>query len=240
MNKTYKSILSVVIFSAIFSSSFSQNQTEIEVRDLETWTSAGVTMKLNKDWKFTLSEQLRLKTNSTIVDNYFTELEAKYSGLKGFELGVGLRYIKNNDNQGKIQGYESHFRYNLDLGYKHKLGDFKMGYRVRFQNKNELGVSELEGDEAINKLRIKLGTEYNIKGWKLDPKASVEMFNVLGTGFDKLRLTVGTSYGLKKYGDISLFYRMERELMPTYVDYPKTTNIIGLNYTYTFKIKTND
>ena len=66
------------------------------------------------------------------------------------------------------------------------------------------------------------------------------MFNVLGTGFDKLRLTVGTSYGLKKYGDISLFYRMERELMPTYVDYPKTTNIIGLNYTYTFKIKTND
>jgi hypothetical protein len=33
---------------------------------------------------------------------------------------------------------------------------------------------------------------------------------------------------------------MERELMPTYVDYPKTTNIIGLNYAYTFKIKTND
>jgi hypothetical protein len=238
MNNNQIKLLAIFIFLGLLNTSFSQQGEWIEVRDFETWTSAGVRLKLNKDWEFSLAEQLRLKTNSTIVNNYFTEFEAQYSGFKGFEIGAGLRYIKENDNKGKIQGYESHLRYQFDLGYKHKLGKFKMDYRTRFQNKNELQVSEEQGDTAVNKLRFKIGTEYNIKNWKFDPKASVEFFNLLGTGFDKYRVTIGTSYGLKKYGDISLFYRMEKELKPAFVNYPKTTNIIGLNYIYSFKIKT--
>ncbi len=233
-----KKIIGFFAILFMLNSAQAQEGEWIEVRDFETWSSVGARMKLNKDWEFTLSEQLRLKNNSKTVDSYFTELEAQYSGFKGFEIGAGLRYIKENDNKGKIQGYETHFRYNLDLGYKHKLGDFRMGYRVRFQNKDELQVSQKQGDTAINKLRLKIGTEYNIKNWKLDPKVSLEMFNTLGKGFDKFRITAGTSYDFKKFGKVNLFYRMERELMPKYIEYPKTTNIIGLSYVYTFKIKT--
>jgi hypothetical protein len=51
-------------------------------------------------------------------------------------------------------------------------------------------------------------------------------------GFDKLRLTLGTSYDFKKYGELGIYYRLERQLG---FSYPKTTNIVGLNYVYTIK-----
>ena len=222
-------------------SSFSQQGEWIEVRDFETWTSVGVRLKLDKTWEFGLSEQLRLKENSSVVDAYFTELELNYTGLKRFEVGGGLRYIKENDNQGNIQGYEKHFRFNLDLAYKHKWDRFTFKHRLRYQNKNELGVSKEEGDFINHHFRLKTGLSYNIKKWKFDPKFSAEIFRHMEEGkenrFDKWRITVGTSYDLKKFGKIDLFYRMEKQLNETY---PKTFNIVGLSYIYSFKIKTND
>lgn len=218
---------------------FSQQGQWVEIRDFETWTSAGIKLKLDKSWEFGLSEQLRLKENSSVVDVYFTELEIKYKGFKRIEIGGGLRYIKENDNVGKIQGYENHFRFNLDLAYKHKWDRFTFKHRLRYQNKNELGISESEGDYMNHHFRLKTGVNYNIKNWKFDPKFSAEIFHhqeqKVENGFDKWRVTLGTSYDLKKYGEIDLLYRMEKQLN---TPYPKTFNIVGLSYVYTFKIKT--
>lgn len=216
-----------------------QDGTYIEVRDLETWSAAGVKLKLNKDWEFGLSEQLRLKTNSSIVSSYFTEVDATYGGWGNWEVGAGLRFIRDNDTEGDVQGYENHLRFNMDLGYKHKVERLKLSYRFRYQNKNELGFSASEGDYLNHHVRFKLGLDYNIKDWKLDPKVSTELFRHFETGeingFDKFRVTIGTNYKVKKVGTFKAFYRMERELNATY---PKTTNIIGVAYAYTFKIKT--
>ena len=242
MNKTYGIIILISIYFTAFNMSFSQDGEWIEVRDFETWTSIRAKLELNKAWEISLSEQLRLKKNSTTVDTYFTQFEVGYTGFKQFEFGAGLRYIRDNDDEGTVQGYENHFRYQFDLGYKHKLGRVKLKYRLRYQNKNELGIDQLDGDYPISKFRFKLGIDYNIKNWKLDPKFSVELFHrseqQTDPGLSRLRFTFGTSYDLKKIGEIKGFYRIERELNPTYIDYPKSTHIIGLSYVYTFKINT--
>ena len=241
MYKLIKLTLVIIILSTFSIKGLSQEGQWIEVRDFETWSSAGIKLKINKHWEFGLEEQLRLKTNSSLVDSYFTELNAKYKTKSRFEFGAGLRYLKENDNKGKIQGYENHLRYNFDLGYKHFLNRFKLGYRLRFQSKNELGVSTEEGDYLNRHFRFKIGSKYNIKNWKFDPKLSAEFFYHMEegkeNGFDKFRATLATSYKLKKYGEISIFYRIERELIATYSSYPKTTYILGLNYIYTIKIK---
>ncbi len=237
-----KKLTLIAALTSLANPFFSQDGEWIEVRDFETWSSLGVKMKLNKKWSFGLSEQLRLKSNSTIWDNYFTQLDAEYSGFGNFDLGVGLRYIKENDNTGKIQGTETHLRYQLDLGYKHKLDRFKLNYRIRYQNKSELGLDELTENFAVNKMRFKLGIGYNIKNWKLDPKISAELFyrtqENSESKFEKMRFTFGTSYDFKKFGEIKGFYRIEHELNPVLVGFPKTTHIAGLSYVYAFKIKT--
>lgn len=234
IQKKYKqSIVKLLLIITVLFTSKNYAQTD---SDWASWNTIGVEYKLNKKWSFGLEEQVRLKENISVVDNYFTQLSADYKLFKGFKLGAGVRYIRDNDNQGNIQGYENHFRFQIDAMYKHEINDFKIGYRLRYQNKNELGVSYDEGDYANQNIRFKTSLEYNIKNWKLDPKFSAEIFNRFQegkeNGFNKYRLTLGTDYKVKNFGKLGVFYRFEKELN---VDFPETKNIIGLNYTYTFK-----
>lgn len=214
------------------------SQTE-DTNDLESWNSITVRYKPNKKWSFELQEQLRLDENISEISEYFTQLGIERSITKNFDFGVGLRFIRENDNEGSIQGYENHFRFHLDAMYKHELKRFTLQYRLRYQNKNDLSISTSEGDYAKQNIRFKAGMEYNFKNWKLDPKFSAELFNRFqkeedDNGFSKLRFTLGTDYKFKKLGKLGLFYRIEKDLNETI---PETTNIIGLKYIYTIKSK---
>ncbi len=227
--KKHSYFITVLFFIVVIPTGFSQTE---DTDDLEGWTAFNLKYKLNKKWSFDIEGQLRLKEDISEIDKYFGEFNAAYSISKGFKLGGGVRYIKENDNVGNVQGYEDHFRFHLDASYKHKINDFSLKYRLRYQNKNELGVDDYDNQH----FRFKTSVEYNFKNWKLDPEISAEIYNHLEkgeeNGFDKYRLTFGTEYNLKELGAIGIFYRVEKELN---VSIPETTNIIGLKYSYTFK-----
>lgn len=231
MNKV--TIKSKFFLMLLFVSVWSYGQGEdVTVRDLETWTSINLKYKINKKWAMAFQEQLRLDDDSSVVNQYFSQLDVTYSPFKHFDFSGGLRYSRKNDNTGDVQGYENYFRYHLDGVFKHELNNFSFKYRVRYQNKNEIGVD----GEAKKYVRFKAGVGYNIRKWKLDPVLSGELYNPLDSDdenqLDKYRLTLGTSYNVHKSGKIGVFYRYEKELNTTY---PKSSNIIGLKYTYTIK-----
>lgn len=224
-----------ILFSGI-APLFAQSGTYYTVQDLEAWTSTQLKFKVNKKLDFALEEQLRLKNNASNVDRYFSELTANYNLSNNFNLGLGSRYIKVNDNVGKKQGYETHFRWNVDLGFKHEIKNLDLKYRLSYQSKNELNITKAEGDTAQNTLRFKIGAGYNIKNWKFDPKLSAEVFNLRNNneGLNRVRYTVGTDYNFKNAGELGAYYRMEKELTGVF---RKTTNIIGIQYVYTIKAK---
>ncbi|MCF6279927.1 MAG: DUF2490 domain-containing protein [Flavobacteriaceae bacterium] len=228
-----KSKIILITIAVLFTNlSFSQTNNS----DFSTWFSAELNYKLNKKWTFSVQEQLRLKEDASTTDSYFTQLGATYSLTKNFDVAVGYRYIKSNDTEGSIQGYEDFSRLQFDLSYQHKVEDFSLKYRLRYQTKNQLGVPDNSKDDT----RFKTSLGYNIKGWKLDPKVSAEIFNRMGAtntsknGFSKYRLTIGTSYNTKKIGKFGLFYRFEKEMNTTN---PAANNILGLKYSYTIKNK---
>lgn len=236
MNKTTNTFLTLIVLTAFcigFNKGFAQTD---DTSDLESWTSVKLKYKLNKKWAFDLEEQLRLDENSSEVAEYFTEVGAKYSISKRFDLGGGLRFIRENDNKGAIQGYENHFRFHVEVSYKHKIDGFTFKYRLRYQNKNELGVSSSEGDYANQNIRFKTALGYTIKNWKFDPKIAWEIFNHFEkddeNGFSKYRLTIGTEYKFKQMGVLGLFYGIEKEINEII---PETIEIIGLKYTYTIR-----
>ena len=94
-----------------------QSTETIEVSDLETWSSIQVEYDLNKKWSFALEEQLRLKNNSSEIGSYFTEFSTTYKLPHSFKLALGLRYNRENDNQGAKQGIRESFRYQFDVSY---------------------------------------------------------------------------------------------------------------------------
>ena len=224
-------IVAVMMLSVV---SIAQEGQYIEVRDFETWTSAKLKLKPNKKWTFGLQGQLRLDNNSSELKGFFTELTGGYKLFKGMEIGLGLRYINKNDNEGKVQGTEHYFRYHFDASYKHKIDRFALKYRFRYQNRNEIGLSKEEGDVHTQYFRLKASVTYNIKDWKLDPVFSGEIFSKYGysNGFSDYRLTIGTNYKMKNFGKIGVFYRLENEISSFY---PKTTHILRVKYTYTIK-----
>jgi len=237
MTKHFKSfLLLATVYVLAAPAATAQNGTYHTVRDLESWTSAKLKYKFNKKLDFGIEEQLRLKEDAKTVDQYFTEITADYDITKHVGIGLGGRYIKQNDNVGKKTGYENHFRWNADLAYKHKIDRFDLKYRIRYQNKDELKKSEAQGDTAKHTVRLKVSVDYDIKNWKLDPEVAAELFSTLNNseGLNRVRFTLGTMYEFKKAGELGAFYRFEKALQG---DYPKTTNIIGVQYQYTLKRK---
>ena len=102
---SYKQIFFLAIVLSVLFSNTINAQTE-DSKNLNLWSSVEIEYKLNKKWSFELSEQLRLKENISLVDEYFTELQTEYSVNKNFSLAGGLRFIRQNDTEGNIQGYE--------------------------------------------------------------------------------------------------------------------------------------
>ncbi|MGY5354510.1 DUF2490 domain-containing protein [Wenyingzhuangia sp. IMCC45467] len=230
INKTIISkffLIGILLFSLA-----TYGQDTIVVRDLETWSSINLKYKVNKKWAVALQGQLRLENNSSEVSQYFGQLDLEYKLSKRFELSGGLRYIKNNDNTGKVQGYEDYFRYHVDGTYEHKINNIDFKYRIRYQNRNELSVE----DELKETLRFKAEAVCNIKKWKLDPELSGELFRSIGAAsenqLESYRITLGTTFKVHKSAKMKLFYGFDNELNTTY---PKAVNIVGVKYTYTLK-----
>ena len=230
--------LITLVLLALCTLAVAQEGSYVEVRDLESWTSAEFKYKISKKWTFGLQEQIRLDNNSTEIKGLFTEFMAQYELFKNFKVAYGFRWINKNDNQGDVQGYEHFFRHQFDASYKHNIDQFWFKYRFRYTTRNEAGISKDEGDIPVKYLRLKATVGYKIKNWKFDPILSGELFNSrengINYGLTNYRLTLGTEYKLKNASTIGLFYRMEQELN---ISYPKTTHIIRLNYTFTLKHK---
>jgi hypothetical protein len=225
----------ILTMSIILSfSSFSQTEegTTIVTQDFETWSKLGFKYIAHEKFTIGLNQGFRFNENSSTLDQSLTNLGFKLKATEHLNFGLGLRYISD---RGGNDLFDNDFRFNMDIIFKHKVKALKFQYRFRYQNRNEIGLSTEEGDSYKHYLRLKAGVKYSIKNWKLDPIFSTEIFRdmtkVTG-GFDKLRFTLGTTYDFKKFGELGLYYRLERELG---FSYPKTTSIVGLNYTYTFK-----
>jgi len=229
-------ILTLLIASSSVYSCFGQSGKYYTIRDFESWSSINLDYKASKKLSFGLGEQIRLKDNSSTVNQFFTNASAEYKLTKAFRLGTEFRYIRLNDTEGNVQGYETHFRSAFYTKFQHKIKRFEMKYRLQFQSRKEWGLAQGVNSEPTNKLRLKVGGSYNIKKWKLDPVLSTEIFRTIGTNgdFSKIRGTLGTSFDSKKAGNFGLFYRLEKDLDELY---PQTTHILGLKYTYSLKRK---
>ena len=205
-----------------------------ENEDIEGWSAVELDLKANKKLSFSLSEHLRGRNDISTLKNYFTQVKVNYELFKNFELGGGVRYITNNDDVGNIQGNESLFRYQFDAVFKQKIDKVTVSFRLRFQNKNELGLSESEGDVPTEYTRYRMGLGYKIKPLKLDLKLFGEVFNEAKSpdenkGFNRHRYTFKVNRKFKNIGDFGLFYALQDDYSRAI---KKSKSIIGFKYTY--------
>lgn len=229
-----------LVFVAFFILLSTKQLSAQESNDLEGWSALQIDIKVTKKLSFSVAEHLRYKKDISTLSNYFTQLETSYEIFQDFQIGAGVRFIKKNDDIGNRQGIESHFRYQLDALYQHEVKQLNLSYRLRYQNKNELGFSEEEGDIAKEQLRFMLAIGYKLRPIRVVFKLKGELFSTISDGaepekIDRNRFTLLASRKFKKIGKFSLFYRIQEDINT--IEENVNKSIIGLKYSYSLDLR---
>lgn len=231
----------VCAFSMFSPTAIAQIASRADNVDGEVWTSARVNFELAKRWELKTDNQFRTKSIVTEFDRVLSEVGVAYSLNRYFNFGVAGRYIGVNDNRGNVQGIEHHFRVQAEAELVLKRDRVDIRQRIRYQNRNELGVSAAEGDNHAQDYRYKLSIEYDFQHWKLDPEFGAEVFyrQERGeiNGFRRFRLFAGTEKKLPGPHKVGLMYMYEHQAA---LWEPRITHILLLKYTYTLKRKRSD
>lgn len=189
-------------------------------KDFQTWTSAEIDKKISKKFKLQLSQELRLKNNSTQLGSTFTDAGVKYKVLKKLDAGIYYRFIITKDAV-------AHRPY-LDVSYDLEQGRWTIEPRLRFQH-------QVQRDQpAEDYIRPKLSINYLVvKHW--EPYVSGEFFYHAfyneGNEFDQYRLSAGIDYSFTKEHSIKVFYLFSQELN---VNNALQRHVAGLSYKYDF------
>jgi len=221
-----------------------------------TWTGVSLDKKLSK--QLTLGTELELRTGNNLknIDRWSAGISLDYRLAKWLKAGAGYTYLYDYHpeaytyqddgdlNKRTMTYFGSRHRLNVSLTASKDFGKLSVSLRERWQytyrpeqaNKrmdyqhSDLGYSYPVKGKATNMWRNKLQLKY--KATKLlQPYLYGETY-VGGSGFDKLRLSLGTELKLSKQSSLNVGYVYQK----VYDDDDEEGNkhVFSIGYKYKF------
>ena len=121
------------------------------------------------------------------------------------------------------KGNEVTKRFVFDVTGKKEIRRFDLSLRTRFTN-----YTDVAEEDKANYFRTRLKMAYDIKGNKLRPYASYELFrNTTEKEYRKGRFDIGVSRKFGKLHRIGIYYRLQ-----DYYTNRNSINIIGIDYRF--------
>lgn len=216
-------------------------QLKAQTPDTETWTSLGVSKKINKKWNIGAEAELRNGNFYGLIDRASLQLEANYNFNKYLKFSASYQAMEYYDF--KYSDYQFRNRFSLGATGKFKISRFTVSLRERAQltTKDESDRIKASGKIDTYKMnpewmwrnRVKL--DYNIRKSKFTPSFSVETFYQLnnpdGNQMDKLRYILSVEYKISKKKSIEVYGLYSKEVNVTS---PEKLKVFGLSYNINF------
>ncbi len=189
------------------------------VSDARLWTAISINKEFDK-LELSFSEEFRLDENMSHIDKVFSELGAEYEIFKDFDISFNYRFSRENDYE--TRNYDLNNRIDVGLSYKHKINDFQISNRLKYQSES---ASPNENNPTY--LRNKLTVSYKLK--PISPYISYEFHYQFNDErvINRTRLSIGSKYKLNKNNSIKVFYIFEDKFNTTRL---KHSHIYGINY----------
>lgn len=183
-----------------------------------TWVELEFAKKFFKKFEFSFIPDVRFQDDFT-VDKYQFDGKLSYEPIKFLEFAAIYRVktnVKNKEN-------EVTHRMVLDATGKVEIGRFKPSFRARYVSYHNVD------DKKVSTLRPRIKVVYDIKGNKIAPYTSYELFqNLVTNELEKGRFDVGCTRKIGKLHRIGVYYRLQ--------DYYNTNNnslnILGIDYRF--------
>lgn len=192
-----------------------ENEKATVENNFEYRTYFKLSFKPLKKLKINVSPELRFNDDFSI-DQYLIETQLVYRPVKILYLIAGYRFVINPRNE-KSTEYLN--RYEIGIALKKEFNRFIPQLKFRYTNYTDDDVDN-------NVFRYKAALGYNIKGCKLTPTISAELFQQLaGNSLYKVRYKLGLDYKLFKKNYLTASYRLDYFLK----EY-KNNNIFSVGY----------
>jgi len=186
-----------------------------------TWIEVDVTKKFLKKFEFSFIPELRLQDDFT-VDEYIFEGKLGYEPFKFLGFAAAYRLstnVKKNEDEVSQSAV-------FDVTGKTEYKRFTGSLRARFTNDTDGG--DVPWESYYFRPRAKLS--YNIKGKKIEPYVSYEVFHSFREKeYYKGRFDVGISRKFNKMHEVGLYYRLN-----DYFSEKSSIHILGINYGFKF------
>ena len=221
-----------------------------------TWTSVSLDKKLSK--QFSLGTELELRTGNNLknIDRWSAGISGDYRLTKWLKASAGYTYLYDYHpeaytyqddgdlNKRTMTYFGSRHRLSVLLTASKDFGKLNVSLRERWQytyrpeqeNKRmdyqhaDLGYSYSVRGKATNIWRNKLQLKYKTTGL-LQPYLYGETY-VSGTGFDKLRLSLGTDLKLSKRSSLNVGYVYQKVYDND--DEEGNKHVLSIGYKYKF------
>lgn len=210
--------------------------------DFGVWTKLEARVPVKDKFKTGLEWQWRLDNNASHLDQSFLSPFVAYELHKNIEVGFNYRWINKPGDRG-LYGNTNLHRFTLDVEFDNLIKLVRKKSRidasVRLRGTHRVG----KGDRNDDYLRSKLKFTYNIKGIKLEPELSAELFyhfndqlnytyNEVSSHnrFEKYRLRLKLNYELNKRNSVYLGYMVQGKFESLGAEY-----IMVVGYRYDFK-----
>lgn len=212
-------LLSVIIFLLCFS------VVQAKTEKFGTWIELTFIKKFLKKFEFSIIPEFRLQDNFTL-DEYNIDGKLGYEPFKFLDLAASYRYNTNV----KKNGNEVSHKFMADATGKVGFGRFDASLRTRFTNDAEGG--NIDWGNIYFRPRAKL--TYNIKGVKIEPFLSYELFwDLQHNEINKARFDAGVSRKINKYHEVGLYYRLQDYFLVSN-SIQNSIHILGINYGFKF------
>jgi len=196
----------------------------------QIWLSAGIKREVAPNLVVGLQTNARIATFGK-VQTLFQEASIKSEHLKWFRPSIDYRFITSYAKNGNTT--YSH-RVNVNLDFRKKIKDFKVGARVRYQIATGGGNTGTDLDPAI---RMKPYVEWSIPESRFTPEFSTEffynpMYGEFGQRFNRVRFGFGTTIDLPGPNTASFTYYFGKRYN---TGNPYYEHLFSLEYSYEWK-----
>jgi hypothetical protein len=224
--------------------------------DFGLWTTLGAEKKLTKRFSIGAEGEMRTRNDSKTIDRWSGSMETEYKFFNWLKASAAYTFLYDNNKEkityhsdGGYNNWRPHYwsprhRFNVAMTGDVDFGRFNFSLREMWQYtyRPEKTTNRYDFDNAWwepttvsgkgkNILRSRLQVEYNIKKCKVNPYASVEIYN--GWSLEKTRYTVGADWNVDKHNVFGLFYRYQ-DVNGSDDDNDYNSHILGLNYKFKF------
>ena len=228
LNSDGKYTVSIILILLFFY--FSENafaQTEYGTwhpapkKDFETWAGASFEKKLRNKTFIIVAPKIRFNKNSSDFKSFFSNFNIYYRYKKYLRFSFCYRITRDLN--------EYFHRFYGQVFYKNEIiKNLRFTYRGRIER--EYSSRNLPDNAFRNKIVL----DYKFSK-TINPFFASEIIYKIhykGNHFNKIRFDFGFVFDLGKRKELSLFYRYQKEINERS---PLQTNIIGINYAYSFK-----